>query len=183
MNFKKLNEFNPKYLSYNLTGVFMLKYMICLTLLFSANTFAQDFDPNLLVGKWECKIQAKSVDFSYQTTEKYIVDYQKDGTYLSKTVLYGVLDNEKMLQKIKTFGYWRISQGVFSANYEKILDYSNNNPRLEKRYEFEQYFNNDKSFENFPIIELSKNKFVLNMNKDDFIATHECNRSSKSWQL
>lgn len=156
-----------------------MKYLLILTLLLSTNTLAKGFDTNLLLGQWECKIQAKSVDFGYQTTEKYIVNYQKDGSYLSKTVLYGVMDNEKMVQKIKTFGYWRISQDVFSANYEKILDYSNNNPRLEKKYEFEQYFKNDKSFENFPITELSKNKFVLNMNKDDFVATHECKRTNK----
>lgn len=137
----------------------MMKYVILLSVLLSPQLFAKDFDPNLLVGKWECEGKGQTTDLSYQSHGKGFVDYKANGTYIAKSILNDIVDNQPLQTKIKYFGYWKISQNTLSSNIEKVFDYISSNPKLDKVYGFEEFARNDKSFYNFQITELSENIF------------------------
>lgn len=154
-----------------------MKYLLILTLLLSTNALAQDFDPNLLVGKWEC--EGTTTDLNYQSNNKGFVDFKANGTYIDKSILNNIIDNQPLQTKIKYFGYWKISQNTLSLNTETIFDYISSNPKLDKVYGLEAFLRNDKSFYNFQIIELSDNILKYDFTDDGLTGNYECKRTNK----
>lgn len=154
-----------------------MKYVILLSVLLSPQLFAQDFDPNLLVGKWEC--EGTTTGLGYQSHGKGFIDYKANGTYIDKSILNDIIDNQPLQTKIKYFGYWEISQNTLSLNIDKVFDYISSNPKLDKAYGLEEFLRKDKSFYNFQITELSDNILKYDFTDDGLTGSYECKRTNK----
>lgn len=154
-----------------------MKYVILLSVLLSPQLFAQDFDPNLLVGKWEC--EGTTTGLGFQANNKGFIDYKANGTYIDKSILNDIIDNQPLQTKIKYFGYWKISQNTLSLNIDKVFDYISSNPKLDKVYGLEAFLRNDKSFYNFQITELSDNILKYDVTDDGLTGSYECKRTNK----
>lgn len=141
-----------------------MKYLLLSILLLSTTTFAQSFDANLLVGKWQCFV--KFDDTHLKGTERISVEYRNDGTYTTKSVLNTTiqnvdfeLKNPKSLMEITALGQWQINKNIYSEARTDIVHYFHSNQELEQLGEFEKKFAEDKEFEHNLIMKLSKTQF------------------------
>lgn len=141
-------------------------------------TVSQAFNSHLLVGRWQCQAQADTI-YSDHFDEKLLVVYQPNGTYLAESVIKGIVDNETFVMKVKGLGKWAISENTYTTQVTKVLDFAIDNQEVEKKYEFEKSFKQDKIIDEYLITTLSKNTFSYEAKDDIGTTIVSCQRIHK----
>lgn len=159
-----------------------MKKILLLTLLaLSSVTFAKDFNPDLLIGKWQCKGAFSNPD-SFGT-ETYTETYKKDGTIESKNVIKEINGGQKNTVTMQTLGQWRVEGDIISINLEKLLKYHASNKAVEARDKTEEALREDRSFYDYKLIELTKNNYVFTQmpedEQDNYRFKYACHRLKK----
>lgn len=144
----------------------MKKLFLTVLIAISPMTFAKDFNPNLLVGKWQCEEYFDYPIVNLKGKETSIISYNKDGTYHSQNILDEVDDGQKNVITLEAEGRWRVKGNILSVNTENLISYQATNPNIEGNQFFEEGLRNDKSFLDMQIINLTENKLVLNLPKN-----------------
>lgn len=146
-----------------------MKYLLLSLLLLSTATFAQSFDANLLVGKWQCQGDFHYKLSDYKGTAYEWLDFNPDGTYKVKMKLDFTLKNEKDIHKIIWKGKWNIDEENLNINIEKLLRFSSQNKEIERQYRIEESLKNRTQLQNykdFKILELSSERFVYSISDE-----------------
>lgn len=146
-----------------------MKYLLLSILLLSTATFAQSFDANLLVGKWQCQGDFHYKTLDYQGKGEETLDFNADGTYKTKIRLDFTLQGQKDIHKMAWKGKWSIDEENLNINIEKLLRFSSQNKVIERQYRIEeglQQRTQRKDYRDFKIIELSSERFVFSISDE-----------------
>lgn len=147
----------------------MKKLLAIALLTLSPFTFAKDFNPDLLVGKWQCEARFDYSQGDLAGIEKNTFNFYSNGYYKGSSDIKEKIDRQNFSSKMLYNGQWEIRGDILSYNIEVVTDYKSDNPQIESEYEFEKEFKQDKSFTGLKIVKLTKNTLITELSKKDQI--------------
>lgn len=140
----------------------MKKLFLTALIAVSPMTFSQDFNPDLLVGKWQCKDQGYLFNNTTHITENSTREYKADGTHtfefsqmMATKAPFGLWFTFR--KKVKGSGIWKLNNDILTLNRTYVTEYQStpNNLILEEKYR------NNHEFYDLQFQEFSKDSFML----------------------
>lgn len=105
-------------------------------------TFAETVNPDLLVGKWQCK-NDNFIQPYLTLTWNDTANFYKDGFYQRKLANHYDIDNlEKMNIIENSIGTWTLNNNVLVTQRRQSLGFSTDNPALAKKIHVAKHVNN-----------------------------------------
>ncbi|WP_019519150.1 hypothetical protein [Faucicola boevrei] len=148
----------------------MKKLLLTALLAISPMTFAETISSDMVLGKWQCEAKFNYPRLGFKGTENYKTIYYNDGNHKQVSVINAhTSDFGKNMIEIKGRGKWYIKDNHLFENFEKIDHYQASNQAYEDYYQTREYLENDKSFSEYSIHQLSVDKIIFKevMNDED----------------
>lgn len=145
-----------------------MKKLLTLALLtLSPLTFAKEFNPDLLVGKWQCEANYNYKDNDYHGTDNLNITISANGNYVFESHAKESIDGKNFNTATKYLGKWQLKDDIFTVEINNVLSYTNDHPEIEAIYQFGKNYEGTDGYIETKVLQLTKNTFISELSKSD----------------